>query len=55
MIVKPTVKRMFEQLNRLLAEKVAQGNVIDHNLEKGLGTERAMRGLLGDFCRCASE
>jgi hypothetical protein len=48
-LVKPTVKRIFEQLNRLLAEKVAQGEIIDHNLEKGMGTERAIRALLEGF------
>jgi hypothetical protein len=49
MELRPTVKSIFEQLNRMLSEKVAQGNIIDHNLEKGLGTERAIRSLLEDF------
>lgn len=49
MIIKPTVKKIFEQLNRMLAEKAAQGQIIEHNLEKGLGAERALRELLKDF------
>jgi hypothetical protein len=49
MELRPTVKSIFEQLNRMLSEKVAQGNIIGHNLEKGLGAERAIRSLLEDF------
>jgi hypothetical protein len=49
MIPRPTVKQIFDQLNRMLAERVAQGNVIEHNLEKGLGAERALRSLLEEF------
>jgi len=41
--------QIFDQLNRTLTEKVSEGNVINHNLEKGLGAERALRSLLRDF------
>ena len=47
--LRPTIKSIFEQLNRMLSEKIAQGNIIEHNLEKGLGGENALRGLLEDF------
>jgi hypothetical protein len=49
MIIEPTVKQIFDQLNRMLAERVAQGNIIEHNLEKGLGAEKALREVLADF------
>jgi hypothetical protein len=48
-IPKTIVHEIFEQLNKSLAEKVAQGNLIQHNLENGLGAERAFRSMLQDF------
>ncbi|MEU7908993.1 DUF6602 domain-containing protein [Actinoplanes sp. NPDC049118] len=45
----PTVKAMFHQVNSLLAEKMGQGNVIRHNLEKGLGGENILREVLESF------
>jgi hypothetical protein len=49
LIIKPTVKQIYEQLNRSLAEKWAEGEIVRHNLEKGLGGERVIRSLLEDF------
>jgi len=42
-------KGIAEQLNRLLAVKQQQSNIIDHNLEKGLGNEESLRQLLTCF------
>ncbi|MER7166334.1 DUF6602 domain-containing protein [Micromonospora sp. NPDC000207] len=42
-------KAVFEQLNRLLAEKARQANIIGHNLEKGLGNEHVLREVLRNF------
>jgi hypothetical protein len=42
-------KMIFEQLNRALLEKSNGSNIIDHNLEKGLGNEQALRELLRNF------
>lgn len=47
--IKPTLKNIFEQLNRSLAEKVEQGKLIQHNLESGLIAEKAVRAVLKDF------
>jgi len=41
--------KIFSQLNRLLAEKSVQADIIDHKLEKGLGNEQIIRELLNDF------
>jgi hypothetical protein len=42
-------KQIFLQLNRLLIEKSKQAEVINHNLEKGLGNEQILRDLFKSF------
>jgi hypothetical protein len=39
-------KSISEQLHRVLETKKQQAELIQHNLEKGLGNEQALRGLL---------
>jgi hypothetical protein len=42
-------KEISEQLNRMLLAKIGQGELLKHNLEKGLGNEQALRDLLINF------
>jgi hypothetical protein len=42
-------KSISEQLHRMLAAKKGQSQLIDHNLEKGLGNEESLRQLLRTF------
>lgn len=42
-------KQISEQMNRMLVAKSGQGDLVKHNLEKGLGNEEALRGLLRSF------
>jgi len=36
-------KSISEQLNRMLVAKLGQGELLRHNLEKGLGNEQSLR------------
>jgi hypothetical protein len=45
----PIAKTVSEQLHRMLHAKRQQGELIEHNLEKGLGNEESLRQLLGAF------
>lgn len=42
-------KNICEQLNQMLMAKKGQAELLQHNLEKGLGNEQAMRDLLMSF------
>jgi hypothetical protein len=41
-------KEISEQLSRMLLARAGQGQVLKHNLEKGLGNEQCLRDLLCD-------
>ena len=43
------VKQISEQLNAMLTAKMGQAEMLQHNLEKGLGNEQCLRDLLLDF------
>lgn len=49
MIKETILKDISIQLNKMLESKLAQGNIIDHNLEKGLGNEQALREIFESF------
>jgi len=42
-------KHISEQFNRMLLAKIGQAELIEHNLEKGLGNEQVLRDLLIGF------
>lgn len=46
---KRIASKIFHQLNETLLEKMKQSEIMDHNLEKGLGNEQIFRDLLSDF------
>jgi len=48
-IIKPTVKDFYRQLNRSLMERLAESRVVKNKLESGLGAERGIRSILVDF------
>lgn len=41
--------QIYKQINRMLNEKLNQAKIINHNLEKGLGNENALREVFRDF------